>query len=322
MTPVLRATLPTFARATLPASPNTLSALAATVRATAPAIARATLRGTALAFAVTVVALALPPQVASATPPNEPPPRAASPQAAPPGVPPPQAAPLSGVPLRGVWPLSPRPEIVRGFEPPPKPWLPGHRGLDLAGSPGQPVLAATAGTITYAGPLAGRGVVVVTSGPFRTTYEPVSPSIQVGATVTPGDQLGTLSTAGTHCPPRTCLHWGLRQATTYLDPLLLLGTRPVRLLPLPHDAPNSAPGGVDHAAPPSPAAGGEDRPAPATSTAVGEDPAAPTSPTGVRSSPASVRGSAADRSTGLVPAVVVGVSAVLSLGGALLIRRH
>ncbi|QNE22788.1 peptidoglycan DD-metalloendopeptidase family protein [Kribbella qitaiheensis] len=140
--------------------------------------------------------------------------------------PPPGAAPRGGV-----WPLSPRPEIVRGFELPAKPWLPGHRGLDLAGSPGQPVLAATAGTITYAGPLAGRGVVVVTTGLLRTTYEPVIPSVRVGATVTPGQQLGTLSLAGTHCPPHTCLHWGLRNATTYVNPLTLLTSRPVRLLP-------------------------------------------------------------------------------------------
>ena len=61
-------------------------------------------------------------------------------------------------------PLVPRPEVVRGFEPPQARWLPGHRGVDLAGSPGQPVLSATAGTITYAGQLAGRGVIVVSHG--------------------------------------------------------------------------------------------------------------------------------------------------------------
>jgi hypothetical protein len=277
-----------------------------------------------LAFAFAVVALALPPPAS----------------AAPPGVASRRATPPGGTPPRAVWPLSPRPEIVRGFEPPPKPWLPGHRGLDLAGSPGQPVLAATAGTITYAGPLAGRGVVVVTSGPFRTTYEPVIPSTHVGATVTPGEQLGTLSAAGTHCPPRTCLHWGLRQATNYLNPLSLLGSSPVRLLPLTPAAPlkrstpanqltearrsEPATGGVDHPANTADSpAGGVDHPAdtagsPATDVdhaAGAVDRAAPTSPSGVRSSPA-------DRNTGPVPAIVVGVSAALTLGCALLIRRH
>ena len=86
-------------------------------------------------------------------------------------------------PVRPAWPLQPRPQVVHGFELPPKPWLPGHRGVDLAGTPGQPVLAATAGTITYAGPLAGRGVVTVSTGPRRTTYEPVVPSLAMGTAV-------------------------------------------------------------------------------------------------------------------------------------------
>src|SRR5215472_334561 len=31
-----------------------------------------------------------------------------------------------------LWPLPGLPRVVRAFEPPPKPWLPGHRGVDLA----------------------------------------------------------------------------------------------------------------------------------------------------------------------------------------------
>ncbi|TCC34403.1 murein hydrolase activator EnvC family protein [Kribbella speibonae] len=135
-------------------------------------------------------------------------------------------------PAAAAWPLQPRPEIVRGFEPPTKPWLPAHRGVDLAGRPGQPVLAATPGTITYAGALAGRGVITITTGPRRTTYEPVVPAVSVGATVTTGAVIGRLSAAGSHCLPRSCLHWGLLQGKQYLNPLSLLPNRPVRLLPL------------------------------------------------------------------------------------------
>ena len=130
------------------------------------------------------------------------------------------------------WPLQPRPEIVRGFELPAKPWLPGHRGVDLAGRIGQPVLAATPGRVTYAGRLAGRGVVTITTGPRRTTYEPVVPEVAVGATVTTGTVIGRLSAAGSHCLPRACLHWGLLQGKRYLNPLTLLPRRPIRLLPL------------------------------------------------------------------------------------------
>jgi murein DD-endopeptidase MepM/ murein hydrolase activator NlpD len=148
------------------------------------------------------------------------------PFAAVPANPPPVHAPVAG------WPLTPRPEVVRGFELPAKPWLPGHRGVDLAGQPGQPVLAATPGTITYAGPLAGRGVITITYGARRTTYEPVVPEVRVGATVRTGSVIGRLSAAGSHCLPRACLHWGLLQGRQYLNPLSLLPNRPVRLLPL------------------------------------------------------------------------------------------
>ncbi|MEU4195993.1 M23 family metallopeptidase [Kribbella sp. NPDC026611] len=140
-----------------------------------------------------------------------------------------------------VWPLQPLPAVIRGFELPAKPWLPGHRGVDLAGRPGQPVLAATAGTITYAGPLAGRGVVTISAGSRRTTYEPVVPSVAVGVTVTPTTVIGHLSAAGSHCAPATCLHWGLLAGRQYLNPLTLLPNRPVRLLPLATSPPPAAP---------------------------------------------------------------------------------
>jgi murein DD-endopeptidase MepM/ murein hydrolase activator NlpD len=132
----------------------------------------------------------------------------------------------------GVWPLQPQPEVVRAFEPPTTPFGPGHRGVDLAGSLGQPVLAALAGRVTFAGSLAGRGVVVVDHGTTRTTYEPVAADVRVGQPVLRGDRLGTLQLGGSHCLPRACLHWGWRRGDTYLDPLLLVGGGPIRLLPL------------------------------------------------------------------------------------------
>lgn len=141
----------------------------------------------------------------------------------------------------GTWPLRPEPEVVRAFDPPLEPWGPGHRGVDLLGSPGQAVRAGLDGTVTYAGNLAGRGVVVVSHGDTRTTYEPVEPSVDVGAAVAPGERLGALQTGPSHCAPRTCLHWGWIdggwihggwiEGTAYLDPLRLVGRGPVRLLP-------------------------------------------------------------------------------------------
>ena len=137
----------------------------------------------------------------------------------------------------GDWPLRPEPDVVRAFDPPEVVWGSGHRGVDLLGSPDQPVHAALAGTVTFAGRLAGRGVVVVDHGPTRTTYEPVAASVDRGAAVARGAVLGRLESVGSHCPPRTCLHWGWKRGEDYLDPLRLVGRGPVRLLPLWRDDP-------------------------------------------------------------------------------------
>ncbi|MGN6577159.1 MAG: M23 family metallopeptidase [Nocardioides sp.] len=137
----------------------------------------------------------------------------------------------SPAPADGVWPLSPEPDVVSGFDPPASRWGAGHRGVDLAGSVGQVVHAAQAGTVSFAGRIAGRGVVVVDHGGTRTTYEPVAASVAVGDVLGAGNAIGRLELLGSHCLPRACLHWGLIRGTTYLDPLTLVGSGPVRLRP-------------------------------------------------------------------------------------------
>ena len=132
------------------------------------------------------------------------------------------------------WPLAPPTRVVRAFAPPAEPWLPGHRGVDLAAAPGTVVGAAGAGRVVYAGELAGRGVVSVQHPDgLRTTYEPVTPSVAVGDAVTLGSPLGVLEPAHPGCREAACLHWGLRRGDLYLDPLALLGLGRVRLLPVP-----------------------------------------------------------------------------------------
>lgn len=152
-----------------------------------------------------------------------------------------------------VWPLDPPPTVVRGFDPPQSAWGPGHRGVDLLGRPGQQVRTALAGTVVFAGTLAGRGVVVVSHGATRTTYEPVAATVRPGDVLPAGGAIGTLQSGLSHCFPPTCLHWGLLAGETYLDPLSLLGLGPVRLLPLtllPAVMPWGAPAGMLIAASP------------------------------------------------------------------------
>ena len=148
----------------------------------------------------------------------------------------------------GAWPLQPAPEVVTGFDPPDDPWGAGHRGVDLLGHPEQPVHAALAGTVTFAGVLAGRGVVVVLHGDTRTTYEPVEATLPVGRQVGRGEVIGRLQATGSHCPPQACLHWGWLRGSTYLDPLDLVGAGPVRLLPLWRNEPAPAAGALSSVA--------------------------------------------------------------------------
>jgi murein DD-endopeptidase MepM/ murein hydrolase activator NlpD len=123
--------------------------------------------------------------------------------------------------------------VLRRFQPPPTPYAAGHRGVDLATVPGQVVLAASGGQVTFAGDVAGRGVVVVAHPDGITTeYEPVTPKIPAGKTVRAGQAIAVIT--GTHhgCAPDRCLHWGARRGEVYLDPLRLLSPLgPVRLLP-------------------------------------------------------------------------------------------
>ena len=95
------------------------------------------------------------------------------------------------------WPVSPRPVVTRGFDAPSPNWNRGHRGVDLAATPQQPVYAAGPGTVVFAGVLAGRPVVSLAHpGGLRTSYEPVQAAVRPGQTVGEGQLLGTLLAGG------------------------------------------------------------------------------------------------------------------------------
>lgn len=130
--------------------------------------------------------------------------------------------------------------VARRFVAPPHPFGRGHRGADLVAPPGAAVVAAGAGVVVFAGSVGGRGVVSVEHADgLRTTYEPVTATVAVGAAVSRGSPLGELAAGHRGCPATACLHWGLRRPAPqgsahrveYLDPLLLLGLGTVRLLP-------------------------------------------------------------------------------------------
>ncbi|HEY9369044.1 M23 family metallopeptidase [Streptomyces sp.] len=141
------------------------------------------------------------------------------------------------LPAAFIWPLGPpRPEVVRPWAPPPSPYAPGHRGVDLAAPPGAPVRASAAGSVTFAGEVAGRGTLTITlpstgDPPLRTTYTPVDPTVERGTKVAAGEVVARVSAAPAHCP-ESCLHWGLLRGDVYLNPLPLIHRPPSRLLPV------------------------------------------------------------------------------------------
>ncbi|WYY09697.1 M23 family metallopeptidase [Gordonia hydrophobica] len=148
----------------------------------------------------------------------------------------PHASPVAARPSYD-WPLQPRPAVTRPFDPPAKRWLPGHRGVDLGAHTEAAVLAARAGTVTFAGPVAGRPVVsVLHSDGVTTTYEPVTPRVRRGEHVVTGQVIGYLDTGHDGCTASACLHWGAKlgsgRTATYLNPLGLLGLLRVRLKPV------------------------------------------------------------------------------------------
>lgn len=145
------------------------------------------------------------------------------------------AAPLPAS-LAWGWPLAGRPAVVHGFDPPAKPWLSGHRGVDLAAEQGTAVMAPTDGVVSYSGVVVDREVLTITTdGGLRLSFEPVNSTLRAGDAVSRGQGIGVVA-GPTHCdgpPDGSCLHWGVRRGEVYLNPLqFLMDLRPSILLPL------------------------------------------------------------------------------------------
>jgi murein DD-endopeptidase MepM/ murein hydrolase activator NlpD len=137
---------------------------------------------------------------------------------------------------RLAWPLRPPPALIGEFDAPNPDWQHGHRGVDLAGSAGQPVYAAGPATVVFAGRLAGRTLVSLEHpGGLRTSYEPLEPGVVPGQIVDESTVLGRLQPGHQGCAV-VCLHWGAMwgpaSRADYLDPIGLLQTTPIRLKPL------------------------------------------------------------------------------------------
>ncbi len=138
--------------------------------------------------------------------------------------------------------------VLDPFRAPEHPFGPGNRGLEYDTNPGDEVVAAAAGTVTFAGPVAGsRHVTVLHDDGVRTTYAFLaSVLVAEGQRVEQGIAVGT---AGER------LHFSARVDDAYIDPALLFAAADaasVRLVP--HDVALGTPEGAAAAAPGSPPA--------------------------------------------------------------------
>jgi murein DD-endopeptidase MepM/ murein hydrolase activator NlpD len=132
------------------------------------------------------------------------------------------------------WPIvDGRPDNDYGlFDAPDSPYGRGHRGIDIPALSGTDVLAVASGVVTFAGSVAGTGVVTIDHGGERSTYQPVSAVVAKGDLVEAGDVLGSLQAGPGHCAT-PCLHLGridhaegaVEDGAGYLDPLERLPVR-------------------------------------------------------------------------------------------------
>lgn len=121
--------------------------------------------------------------------------------------------------------------VLRGFEPPEKRWMAGHRGVDLDLPVGGMVLASGDGVVYFAGSIAGKPALSIAHGNgLRTTYQPVFARVKKGDQVKEGDVIGTLAPSVDGYPG---LHWGaIEGREDYINPLDLLGEPVIRLKPV------------------------------------------------------------------------------------------
>jgi Peptidase family M23 len=149
------------------------------------------------------------------------------------------------------WPLAG--EVITPYRNGDDPYAGGqHRGVDIAGPVGAPVVAAAGGEVLFAGTAGSSGVTVSirTAEGFDTSYLHLSSfSVRKGDRVSAGGRVGAVGTTGRRSAERPHLHFGVRVSGSrhdYRDPLAFLPPPPVAgpRAPLPSPVPADAPARV------------------------------------------------------------------------------
>lgn len=131
------------------------------------------------------------------------------------------------------WPLTKPVTIASAFDPPERPWMAGHRGVDLSTGSGTVIRAPAHGMVSFAGMVAGKRVVSIRHGDgMVSTFEPAFTTLSVGDVVSRGQAVARTTSGSDHCDDR-CLHWGLKHAVSgrYVNPVAFAGDYDIVLKP-------------------------------------------------------------------------------------------
>ena len=137
-------------------------------------------------------------------------------------------------PAAGAWSWPASGPVLRAFGVGDDPYAGGqHRGVDIGGKEGEPVLAPRAGVVVFAGsiPGSGRSVTIRTDDGYSVTLVHLgSLGVSRNASVGEGDPVGTLGSSGDAEWAQPYLHLGVRLTSDpngYVDPLRFLPPRSV-----------------------------------------------------------------------------------------------
>ncbi len=126
------------------------------------------------------------------------------------------------------WPTATSRAVLRPFALD-NPYAAGHRGIDIAASPGDEVFAPADGIVRFVGWVVDRPVMSIDHGNgLVSSFEPIESDLRAGDAVRQGQLIGRVSLTTKH---RTDggLHVGARMGG-YIDPMRLLSRQPRAIL--------------------------------------------------------------------------------------------
>jgi hypothetical protein len=176
---------------------------------------------------------------------------------------------VSAAPARAAWTWPVSGEVITPYRNGDDPYAAGqHRGIDIAATPGTPVVAAVAGEVRFAATAGTSGLTVsirTADARYDTSYLHLSEvAVREAQTVAAGERIGAVGTTGRRSAERAHLHFGVRDAGShhaYHDPLGFLPPPPVPS-PRPAPAPAPDPSPIPLAPRPEPVPTPRSRPAP------------------------------------------------------------